>query len=58
MSNMSYYRFRNTLRDLRDCYDSDDMFDPEELSKDEQIARKALIDLCHQISSELKYEDL
>ena len=45
MSNMSYCRFQNTLRDLRDCYENMD----EELSDEENRARKQLIILCETI---------
>lgn len=51
MSNVSYYRFRNTLDDLRDCYEY--MDEPE--SKAEQEARRRLIKLCMKIVHD--YED-
>ena len=51
MSNMSYCRFQNTLRDLEDCveamYDIDGNF--EELSPEEARAAKALLDLCNNL---------
>lgn len=53
MANMSYCRFQNTLRDLRDCYESDDMWDGEDLSDEEKRARLALIRLCAEIASDL-----
>jgi hypothetical protein len=53
MANMSYCRFENTLRDLRDCYDN---MDSDDLSKSEFYARKQMIELCIVIASE--YEDL
>lgn len=48
MSNMSYCRFENTLRDLEDCYRHMDR--PE--SDDEKTAKKDLIKLCKQIAEE------
>jgi hypothetical protein len=46
MGNMSYCRFQNTLNDLRDCYDN--LFD-DDLSEEEERARKRLIKLCQDI---------
>lgn len=57
MANMSYCRFQNTLSDLRDCEDSDGMYDPETLSGEERDARKRLIALCASIASEFEDED-
>lgn len=49
MGNMSYCRFENTYRDLLDCYDA--MPDGEEnLSENEIMARRHLIELCQEIS--------
>ena len=48
MANMSYCRFENTLRDLRDCYDNMDGYD---LSESEFYARKRMIELCIEIAS-------
>jgi len=53
MSNMSYCKFENTYRDLRDCFIYlKNQFDEDgnKLSKSEQRYRDQLIDLCHQIS--------
>jgi hypothetical protein len=47
MANMSYCKFENTLRDLRDCAAS--MDDDEELSQTESDAKDALIELCRDI---------
>jgi hypothetical protein len=47
-SNMSYCRFQNTLRDLRDCYYNMN----DNLSGDEDEARQGLIELCEQILTE------
>lgn len=54
MSNMSYCRFRNTLQDLRDCYDS---MDDEPLSEEEKLARRALILMCRNISDDYTDDD-
>lgn len=43
MSNMSYCRFRNTLQDLRECYDN---IDDDDISEEEKQARERLIKLC------------
>jgi hypothetical protein len=57
MSNMSYCRFRNTLLDLQDCQEN--LFDeygntPSDLSKDEERARKQLIELCKEIAQDIE----
>lgn len=53
MSNMSYCRFQNTVKDLRDCQDAlDDIGDNlAELSKEEARAANALIAICQEIAS-------
>ena len=48
MSNMSYCRFQNTLRDLQDCFREMG----EECSENEHAARTKLIALCVEISEE------
>lgn len=53
MANMSYCRFQNTLSDLRDCHESDGMWDDADLSEEEKRARKALIALCSEIAADL-----
>lgn len=58
MANMSYCRFENTYRDLRDCYEH--MTDAN-LSREEKQARQAMIELFAQIleectNVELEYE--
>lgn len=59
MGNMSYCRFRNTLQDLRDCYDN--MGEIEDTEQEaarydsETAARKRLIELCCDIA--LAYGD-
>lgn len=54
MANMGYVRFQNTLSDLRDC--NDHLFD-EDLSEDEERARRQLINLCLDIASEFESND-
>ena len=49
MSNMSYVRFENTYKDLRDCYNN--MDDPD-LSDTESKYRKFIIELCISIAEE------
>lgn len=53
MSNMSYCRFQNTLRDLRDCYEN---IDDENLSEEEQSAKEDLILYCYLILKEWREE--
>ena len=53
MSNMSYCRFQNTLSDLRDC--EQNLFN-EDLSGEEQAARKHLIELCRSIAEQTEDE--
>lgn len=53
MANMSYCRFENTLRDLRDCYNN---MDNDNLSKSEFYARKQMIEMCANIINQ--HEDL
>ena len=48
MSNMSYCRFENTLRDLRDCYENMG----EVLSGSEARARQRLVEVCENILTE------
>ena len=45
MSNMSYCRFQNTLRDLEDCRCHLNIPN-DSLSDEEAAARKALLELC------------
>jgi hypothetical protein len=52
MANMSYCRFENTLRDLRDCYNNMN----NDLSKSEFYARKQMIEMCANITNQ--HEDL
>ena len=54
MSNMSYCRFQNTYSDLSDCesYMGDD-----DLSAEEQRARKWILQLCVRIAREYGDEE-
>lgn len=45
MGNMSYCRFENTLRDLRDCHDNWE----DARSEEEKKARQRLLVLCQKI---------
>ena len=55
MSHMSYCRFENTVKDLKDCFDH--MGDTsEELSKSEEIARIKIIKLAKNIIENFGYE--
>lgn len=49
MSNMSYCRYRNTLTDLRDCYEH---MNEEPTSNEEDHARARIIELCQKIVDE------
>ena len=51
MSNMSYCRFENTVRDLEDCVEHMQ----DEVSESEEIARKRLIELCIEILESVGY---
>lgn len=53
MGNMSYCRFTNTVRDLRDCYEN---MDDADLSKMEARARVQLIKLCRRIADDYEYD--
>lgn len=56
MANMSYCRFENTLRDLRDCFEH--LYETkEELGEYEWTAKLKLINLCLEIVSEV-YDEL
>lgn len=57
MPNMRHCMFHNTVADLRDCEESDGMYDPESLSDAEQKARRRLIALCKTIAAEFEDDD-
>jgi len=59
MGNMSYCRFRNTLKDLQDCYDNWEA--PERSGADytddnETNARHKILELCKRIVAD--YEEV
>jgi hypothetical protein len=49
MANMAYCRFRNTLQDLRDCYDNMNDIDDPKLDPEEKEAIKKIITICKRI---------
>lgn len=51
MGNMSYCRFENTLRDLRDCWENFEDLQGK-LSTSEERARDRLVELCKEIAEE------
>jgi len=55
MSNMSYCRFENTLRDLKDCHHALQDCRDEEMNSSEIKARQRLISLCRDIAEEFDY---
>lgn len=50
--NMSYCRFQNTVTDLRDCQES--LNDNDDLSIEEERAKKRLIKICKEIAEEFR----
>ncbi len=52
MANMSYCRFENTIRDLRDCFDN---MDDNDLSKSEFRYRNMMIEMCREIADQYEY---
>jgi hypothetical protein len=50
MSNMSYCRFQNTLKDLHACYDA--LCEDTKLSKEEWEAARKLLTLCAKMQEE------
>lgn len=51
MANMSYCRFQNTYRDLKDCVNALNDNGPDALSDDELAAAKMMMQLCDQMLS-------
>jgi len=49
MGNMGYCRFRNTLDDLRDCYEH---MDDADLDPFEKQAQAALVKMCAEIAAD------
>lgn len=60
MGNMSYCRFENTLKDLRDCEEALENIDYEvtEMSSYEKNALPKLIELCKSISDNWDAEEV
>jgi hypothetical protein len=59
MGNMSYCRFENTLKDLRDCYKDMTGGTPfDELSEEEQVYRNQLVALCKTIADNFDEEEI
>jgi hypothetical protein len=54
MSNMSYCRFENTLRELQDC--SENLQDTD-LSDSEKRARERLVKLCREIADDFQEDE-
>ncbi len=54
MSNMPYCRFENTLFDLLDCREH---IWETDLSREETMARKAVVQLCKGIAEEFGEDD-
>lgn len=54
MTNMSYCRFRNTRRDLKDCLDN--LWD-DNLSKEEHNARRSIVCMCKAVADTCYDED-
>ena len=57
MANMSYCRFQNTLKALRDCRDAlGELNDFEkELSSDEANAAKKLLKICRELADDYEH---
>lgn len=52
MGNMSYCRFKNTYKDLQDCYDALAEKDLDELYESEKKYAKKLIKMCRNIADD------
>lgn len=55
MPNMSYCRFENTVKDMRDCIDAIEEGDTSELSSSEVRALEEFLDLVREITN-LEYD--
>ena len=55
MPNMSYCRFENTAKDMRDCIDAIEEGDTSELSSSEVRALEEFLDLVREITN-LEYD--
>jgi len=58
MANMSYCRFENTYRDLRDCFRDMSETDFYELSETEQEYRNKIVVMCKQIAEQFEEEEI
>jgi len=54
MANMSYCRYQNTASDLSDCLHH--IEEVEDLSRDELVARRRIIDMVREIASAYEEE--
>lgn len=57
MSNLSYCRMENTFGDLQDCWEfirNQNAWEFEEMSQSEFNYMVRLVDLCHEIASEIE----
>ena len=52
MGNLSYCRFENTYKDLRDCYNALSKKGLDELSNSEKEYARSLIKMCSEISGD------
>lgn len=53
MGNMGYCRFQNTTSDMDDCIEN---MDDNDLSEEEQEARKRFIEMCIDVALDYGYE--
>lgn len=58
MANMSYCRFENTYRDLRDCFRDMSETDFYELSETEQEYRNKIVVMCKEIAEQFEEEEI
>ena len=52
MSNMSYCRFQNTLKDLQDCFNALNEEPIDELSREERSSAEDILILCQEFIEE------
>jgi hypothetical protein len=57
MANMSYCRFENTYRDLKDCFNDMYNTDFDELSETEQNYRNKIVEMCKEIAEQFEVEE-
>ena len=53
MANMSYCRFRNTVKDLKDCYEHME----DKVGEEEERARQKLIEVCRNIVDDYEEDE-